>query len=54
MAKGRGKVKIEKEREKIKGKKKGGKELFSRAAGSSADDMLPFVGSRKDPMNYVL
>lgn len=34
---------IEKEREKRKGKKKRGKELFPRAAGSSADDTLPFI-----------
>lgn len=43
MPNGRGKVKIEKEREKIEGKKKGGKEIFPRAAGSSADDTLPFI-----------
>lgn len=54
MAKGKGKVKMEKERKKIKGNKKEAKELFSRASGSSADNILPFIGQQENSMSHLL
>lgn len=48
MAKGTWKVKMEKEGKKIKGNKKEAKELFSKAAGISADNTLAFIGQQEN------